>query len=97
MDGGGHQAPHIHPEAWLSGVYYPLVPEAIRSDEGGQGWLAFDEPDRHFPRSDEAPTLRVRPTEGLLVLFPSYLFHRTIPFSGEGARISIAFDVIPSR
>ena len=58
--------------------------------------LPFDEPDRRFPCCDEAPKLRIRPTEGLLVLFPSYLFHRTIPFSGDGTRISIAFDVIPS-
>jgi hypothetical protein len=30
-----------------------------------------------------------------MVLFPSYFFHRTIPFSAPGTRISIAFDVLP--
>jgi hypothetical protein len=39
----------------------------------------------------------VRPVEGLLVLFPSYLYHRTIPFEGDAPRISVAFDFVPAR
>jgi hypothetical protein len=35
----------------------------------------------------------VRPKEGLALFFPSYLYHRTIPFEGPTPRISIAFDV----
>jgi hypothetical protein len=35
----------------------------------------------------------IRPEEGLMLLFPSYMYHRTIPFAGDGTRISIAFDV----
>jgi hypothetical protein len=34
------------------------------------------------------------PYEGLMVLFPSYFYHRTIPFEGDSARISLAFDVV---
>ena len=29
-----------------------------------------------------------------MLLFPSYTFHRTLPFAGAGERISIAFDVL---
>jgi len=42
-----------------------------------------------------------RPEDGLMMVFPSYFYHRTIPFEAttpiEGAeqRISIAFDVLP--
>ncbi len=32
--------------------------------------------------------------EGRVFLFPSYLYHRTIPFSGPEQRICIAFDVL---
>jgi hypothetical protein len=32
-----------------------------------------------------------------MILFPSYFYHRTIPFSGREARISIAFDAMPVR
>jgi len=33
---------------------------------------------------------------GDIVLFPSSLFHRTIPFSAAQDRICIAFDVAPA-
>ncbi len=35
----------------------------------------------------------VEPRPGLLVLFPSYFLHETVPFTGEDTRISLAFDV----
>jgi len=37
----------------------------------------------------------VRPRVGTLVLFPSYLWHGTIPFHSQHARTTIAFDAIP--
>ena len=91
----GHQIAHIHPEAWLSGVYYPKLPASVRDGEGPAGWLEFGEPDGSFPAQMKAPTYKVRPEEGLLVLFPLYFYHRTIPFDDPGTRISIAFDVVP--
>lgn len=94
MREGGHQVPHIHPEAWLSGAYYPMLPEGMRGAAEPAGFLAFGEPDRPFPRAIPARSVRVRPEEGLLVLFPSYFFHHTHPFEGAGARLSVAFDVI---
>jgi hypothetical protein len=33
------------------------------------------------------------PKVGQLILFPSYFYHATIPFTGSGRRVSIAFDV----
>ena len=42
----------------------------------------------------EPETRLIEPEEGLMLLFPSYMFHRTLPFSGSGERISIAFDVL---
>jgi len=96
MDRGGHQIPHIHPQAWLSGAYYPALPEAFRSGRGPEGWFSFGEADRDFPRQVESRAVYVRPEEGLLVLFPSYFFHRTIPFDAEGKRISVAFDIVPT-
>jgi len=30
-----------------------------------------------------------------MLLFPSYFFHRTLPFQADATRISIAFDVMP--
>jgi hypothetical protein len=96
MQRGGHQVPHVHPEAWLSGIYYPQLPEVVRSGKNLEGWLAFGEPDRNFPRKLEARVLHLQPREGSLVLFPSYFFHHTIPFNAQGTRISVAFDLVPA-
>ena len=35
------------------------------------------------------------PSKGDLVLFPSSLFHRTIPFDSKEERLCIAFDIVP--
>jgi hypothetical protein len=39
--------------------------------------------------------LSVRPELGLLVLFPSYFWHGTLPFHSEQPRLTVAFDVVP--
>ena len=96
LTGAGHQIPHIHPSAWLSGVYYPRVPDGVEGEGVGQaGWIEFGRPPEHFPCRAEPSVLAFRPEEGLMLLFPSYLYHRTIPFTGDEARVSIAFDLRP--
>jgi hypothetical protein len=37
----------------------------------------------------------VRPTVGTLVLFPSYFWHGTVPFSSSQPRLTVAFDAVP--
>ena len=39
----------------------------------------------------------VRPSVGLLVLFPSYFWHGTVPFRSQQPRLSVAFDAVPDR
>ena len=43
----------------------------------------------------EPDTRAFQPAPGLMVLFPSYMFHETIPFESSETRISIAFDIVP--
>lgn len=95
---GGYQAPHIHPSAWLSGVYYVRVPDAANNPDSRQaGWIEFGLPSEEFHWTRTPPVRALRPEPGLLVLFPSYVFHRTIPYDTKETRISIAFDVLPAR
>ena len=98
LEAQGHQVPHIHPSAWLSGVYYVEVPAvAAVPEEKPAGWIEFGRPPEHF-HTRATPDLKlVQPREGLLLLFPSYFYHRTVPFETGGRRISIAFDVLPRR
>ena len=94
----GHQIPHIHPSAWLSGVYYVALPEAVAaSSDDVAGWIEFGQPPDHYHGKVPPELVLEKPREGLLVLFPSYFYHRTIAFNTPGRRISIAFDVVPYR
>lgn len=91
----GYHFNHFHPEGWLSSACYIHLPAAVGSP-GGEGWLQFGEP--AFPTSPPSPPeYFVRPEPGLLVLFPSWFWHGTVPFSGADGdyRLTIAFDVVP--
>ncbi len=92
LDSGGYQVPHNHPAGLVGGVYYAKVP---RRDGGDQGAIEFGRPPSHFSPTEPPELELVHPAEGMLILFPSYFWHRTIAFEGPERRISIAFDVIP--
>ena len=98
LESQGHQIPHIHPSAWLSGVYYVELPPGMEaSTDGKSGWIEFGQPPDHYHGTKPPALALEKPQAGLLVLFPSYFYHRTIPFDATGRRISIAFDVLPYR
>lgn len=90
----GYHAPHVHPEGWLSSACYIELPAAV--DAGGrEGWIGFGAP----PFVCAAPTPPEhfeKPEPGKLVLFPSYMWHGTVPFTGDETRLTIAFDVVPA-
>ncbi len=94
----GFQVPHIHPSGWLSGVYYVTLPDVVgaRSDERA-GWIEFGEPYWDIAHEVQPELVAQQPEAGMLLLFPSYFYHRTLPFVSDQQRISIAFDVVPSR
>lgn len=91
---GGFHVDHIHPQGWISSACYIEVPKAV--DQGRAGWLRFGAPP--IPTRPELDAEHfVRPEPGLLVLFPSYMWHGTVPFGGEAPRTTVAFDLIPDQ
>ena len=90
---GGQQAAHIHNLGWASGVFYSSVPVGIdaASDEG---WIVFGEPGYGLPRPSSARVRKIQPKAGRMLLFPSYMWHHTVPLNGSDERISIAFDIV---
>jgi len=92
----GHQASHIHRSGWLSGCYYARIPDVISADSNDKaGWIEFGRP-QDYSMAKAKPVVRsYQPHEGMVVLFPSYFYHRTEPFASEQNRISIAFDILP--
>ncbi len=90
---GGFHVSHVHPAGWLSSAYYVELPNPTE-ETARAGWLAFGEPGMAVPGL--AADHFVRPEPGMLVLFPSYLWHGTVPFVGGGRRLTAAFDVLPN-
>ena len=88
----GYQNSHIHPDGWISGVFYLKVPKFINRQDGSIK-LTIDGYD--YPVNKILPSLVYSPKDFDLILFPSSLFHRTIPFKSKKTRHVIAFDLIP--
>lgn len=95
----GPQEHHFHQHGWVSGVYYVTVPASIGSGEHGrEGFLEFCRFPQYSKSGAQSQFLALPPRPGLLVLFPSYFYHRVAPFepTGDQPRISIAFNLIPT-
>ena len=86
----GFHINHVHPEGWISSAFYVRVPKDL---QGSEGFLKFGEPGP--PTAPPLPhEYLVRPEPGLLVLFPSYMWHGTVPFASNEKRLSCAFDIV---
>jgi tetratricopeptide (TPR) repeat protein len=90
---GGYQPNHVHDRGWISSAYYVSSMPAEQPKDPRAGQLKFGEPNR--PPAKCGPEKFIEPQPGMLVLFPSYMWHGTVPFEGS-ERLSMAFDVIPS-
>lgn len=96
----GYQHGHIHPTSWLSGVYYLHLPRrrtdaADREPSDRAGWIEFGRTPDHYPAGDQGEIRYVEPKPGTLVLFPSFVYHRTVAFDSDDERATIAFDFRP--
>ena len=90
MEEGGNLSPHIHPHGWLTGSIYINVPSPKTNYEGD---LIISRGENFTPNSEDSLILEV--STGHICLFPSSLYHHTLPFKGEEERIVLAFDVVP--
>jgi len=96
---GGFHTPHVHPHGWISSCYYVALPPAMAA--GGDranpqaGWITFGMPDIAVPGHDLGAQRAERPQVGRLVLFPSFMWHATVPFADTQPRVTVAFDVLP--
>ena len=77
----------------MSSALYLALPEPASSERADSGWFKLGEPDEKLGL-DVQPWRKIEPKVGRLVLFPSWMWHGTVPFE-EGERLTIAFDVAP--
>lgn len=90
----GYQDSHIHPEAWLSGVVYLKTIKSLTKEN--EGAIEFSLQGYNLPVTNQNfPKKIYKPNNGDIILFPSSLFHKTIPFTSDDERCVIAFDLVP--
>jgi len=95
---GGYNKIHNHPGCSWSGVYYVTLGEPDPDAPPEAGKIEFLDPrmgatETGLNGPDAVPKLRIEPEPGMMVIFPSWLYHYVNPFRGKGERISIAFNV----
>ena len=88
----GMHEPHIHPSCSWCGIYY------LKSGNDDSGHTVFENPtkstyiDRGNLFLNNMSTTRIKPQDGMLVLFPSYLSHYQALYKGTEDRIVVAFN-----
>ena len=88
----GMHEPHLHPSCSWCGVFY------VQSGDEGSGDTVFENPakstyvDRGTQFLNTMSIVRVKPRDGMLVLFPSYLIHYQALYTGTQDRVVIAFN-----
>ena len=95
---GSYHAPHSHPDSAWSGVYYVDA----GTNDGSRplsGVLEFLDPRAGVeavtaPGDPYGEPVRVRPENGLIVIFPSWLYHWVHPYAGQTPRIAISFNAM---
>jgi uncharacterized protein (TIGR02466 family) len=87
----GHNVPHTHPKGWISSALYVSLPPPAQMGAPPAGWIQFGSPPPELGVALE-PYRQIEPQAGRLVLFPSTMWHNTVPFE-DGERLVIAFDV----
>ncbi len=90
---GGRHVNHVHPEGWISSALYIALPLKGAAEAEDAGWFTLGQPQEQLGIAIE-PWRKIEPQPGRLVLFPSWMWHGTVPFS-QGERLTVAFDVRP--
>ena len=88
----GMHEPHIHPGCSWCGIYY------IQSGNNDSGYTVFENPikstyiDHGNLFLNNMNIVRIKPDDGMLVVFPSYLNHYQALYKGVEDRIVVAFN-----
>jgi hypothetical protein len=94
MSDNGSISSHNHEKGWVSGSLYLQIPSDIDYDEGA---IKFSLEGPRYPKinNNKAKSKTINLETGDLIMFPSSLFHSTVPFKASKKRITFAFDLAP--
>ena len=80
----GNMLTHFHPRGIISGVIY------LELEEGKGGEFILGCSPSNFKKN--GCSIKVQAKQLKLLLFPSYYFHKTLPYIGKKDRICLSFD-----
>jgi len=95
---GNFNTLHCHPGCFVSATYYVNVHPVMQGgeiyfrDPRGPAVAMYETPGIELPWIGSGIGIPIAPATGKLLIFPSWLEHRVESFTGEGERISIAFN-----
>jgi Tfp pilus assembly protein PilF len=95
----GRHINHFHPQGWMSSAYYVSLPPSVDLPEERarrSGWIQFGQPPEDLGL-ELAPRRFIQPKVGHVALFPSYMWHGTVPFEDSEPRVTMAFDMTPAE
>jgi uncharacterized protein (TIGR02466 family) len=93
---GGYHDMHIHPNSAWSAIYYLQAGESDLASKSGcnrffSPWIsAYSDISTRW--SSEVSSVDLPPTDGQMVVFPSWLPHSALPYHGTTDRLVIAFN-----
>ena len=93
LRGEGHNVPHTHPMGWMSLSLYVAVPDKSDRGPAPAGHITFGTPPSELGL-DLKPYCSIVPEPGLVVTFPSMMWHAVVPFAA-GERLMVALDIRP--
>tara|TARA_Y100001968_G_scaffold130099_1_gene118781 strand:- start:7493 stop:8884 length:1392 start_codon:yes stop_codon:yes gene_type:complete len=96
MKSGGFLVPHNHEYGWITGSFYLQMPKCNGNDEAGN--IAFSYQGPRYPNKDKNFNLTIKNIETRdICIFPSSLYHHTIPFESSEERICFVFDLVQKK
>ena len=96
MKTGGFIKPHNHRYGWITGSFYLQVPKKYDQSDSGNISFSYQGPEYPMNGKNFYPTVKKVEARDICI-FPSSLFHQTIPFDGQEDRICLVFDLIQKK
>ena len=92
MKTGGFIKPHNHRYGWITGSFYLQVPKCNNNDNSGNISFSYQGPE--YPTKGKKFDATIKKIDNRdICIFPSSLFHHTIPFKSTEERICLVFDL----
>lgn len=93
--GNGFHVNHVHQQGWLSSACHVRLAKMTGNQAESAGWFKLGEPGPVCKPDLQADKF-LQPKRGHIVIFPSYMWHGTVPISGETDRLTVAADFLPA-